>query len=124
MLKQKLVLITSLAAALLVPAISFAAPATTADSAWRYVGGEQGWAYDSSQASASSAPQRDSAQPVEQGIWRFVGGEVGWTATTAEYEFVGGRIVHAEQCAFKPQLASNSALDLGKQPLPEYLSGA
>ena len=48
---------------------------------------------------------------------RYVGGEAVWVIDVARYEFVGGKLVHAQDCNFKPTLADSSGVSKKSAPL-------
>lgn len=51
--------------------------------------------------SASAAQQREA-----QWQYEYVNDEAGWQLKPAHYEFKDGKLVHADDCPFAPQVAS------------------
>ena len=102
----------ALSAALLAPGFALAqasSPAAPTASDWQYVGGEAGWLYVGSSASArtrSDVQREQAVQPLSRDGWRFVGGETGWLYDGAQYVFDGVQLAHAEYCPFDPAKAA------------------
>jgi len=102
MLSSKYIILGSILAALAAPAAVLAQPNVI------ITNGER--AIEFLDPVVVTAPvQADT--PVANG-YRYVGGEAVWVIDVPRYEFVGGKLVHAQDCAFKPTLASSSGASL------------
>lgn len=97
MLSSKYIILGSMLAAMAAPAAVLAQPSVI------ITNGER--AIEFLDPVVVTAP----AQPdtlVANGV-RYVGGEAVWVIDMPRYEFVGGKLVHAQDCSFKPTLASS-----------------
>jgi hypothetical protein len=70
---------------------------------------------------AGSVGQTNAGTIVANG-WRYVGGEAVWLVENARYDFVGGQLVHSQDCIFKTDYARVSERSFA--PLPAIYLGA
>jgi hypothetical protein len=122
MLNTKSAIFTILAIALASPLVTQAAPYV------EVTNGERAIVFNDPPSmgaprtgTVGSMNQANTSTFVANG-WREVGGEAVWALENARYEFVGGQLVHSEECIFKTAYAQVPERSIA--PLPAIYLGA